>query len=361
MLARLICIAAILSTATAYAQFQNAPTSSDMLREAAKNAHLSMQFTGRTPAELKAWQESFSAKLRQLLGPFAPPTKWETIVEERVDLEHHTRERLVLVADGHPRLPVYRLLPRPLPDKPLAGVLAIHGHGGPYSVLGLERRNDQDVAAADTNFDYGREFAEHGYLVVVPCMTPFYPREPNSAKGSQDPCAIAFIRLQLLGKVLMAENLRDCLWSLELLAQDPRVDANRLGCAGLSYGGRMTMLTTALEPRIKVAAVSGACNVMQERILGKYSCGAQVIPGLLLYGDVPEIGSLIAPRPCVWEIGNQDSLIDPSWAQQALDRLGRAYSAAGASDQLIVDRFDGGHMWHGEVALPLFDKVLRGK
>ena len=48
----------------------------------------------------------------------------------------------------------------------------------------------------------------------------------------------------------------------------------------------MTMLTTAVEPRIRVAAVSGALNVMQERIRGNYSCGAQVIPGLLTIGDV---------------------------------------------------------------------------
>ena len=72
--------------------------------------------------------------------------------------------------------------------------------------------------------------------------------------------------MQLLGKVLMAENLRDCLWSVELLAHHDEVDAERIGCVGLSLGGRMTMLTTALEPRIKVCVISGALNVMQERI-----------------------------------------------------------------------------------------------
>jgi hypothetical protein len=191
----------------------------------------------------------------------------------------------------------------------------------------------------------------------VPCLTPFGPRLGKRA-GKQDACAVAFIRLQMLGKLLIAENLRDCLWALELLARHSRVDAGRLGCVGLSYGGRMTMLTAALEPRVKVAVISGALNVMQERIRGAYSCGAQVIPSLLKYGDVPEIGSLIAPRLAVWEAGLRDALIVPRWADEALARMRVAYRSLGAPDRLLVDRFEGGHVWSGGVAYPLLEKVL---
>jgi hypothetical protein len=84
-----------------------------------------------------------------------------------------------------------------------------------------------------------------------------------------------------------------------------------------------------------------------------------VIPGLLQYGDVPEISSLIAPRYCLWEIGSRDGLISPEWARTALDRLGRAYRAAGAADHLQVDRFEGGHQWSGGLAYPLLEDVLR--
>lgn len=136
------------------------------------------------------------------------------------------------------------------------------------------------------------------------------------------------------------------------------MDAKRLGCVGLSYGGRMALLTAALEPRIKVAVVSGALNVMQERMRGRYSCGAQVIPGLLKYGDVPEIASLIAPRHCVFETGSEDKLIAPKWADEALTRIRRAYKALGGEANLRRDRFKGGHVWSGRLAYPLLDKVL---
>jgi dienelactone hydrolase len=164
--------------------------------------------------------------------------------------------------------------------------------------------------------------------------------------------------MQLLGKLLIAENLRDALWALELLARHEEVDASRLGCIGLSYGGRMAMLTSAVEPRIKVAAVSGALNLMQERARGPYGCGAQIIPGLLRHGDTAEIGSLIAPRPCVWEAGLRDALIPAKQAEEMMGRMRAAYKALGAEDHLHLDRFEGGHVWNGKVSFPLIDKVL---
>jgi dienelactone hydrolase len=337
------------------------PTVDEHIRKLAEEAPLSLEFRGTTAAECRQWQAEFAAKLRALLGPHLPPAKWRTEVERTVELKDHRREELVLTAEGQPPLPVYLLLPSGKADKPRPGVLALHGHGkhGYDPVAGRDDLPGVAEAIKQCNYDYGRQLVRRGYVVAVPCLTPFGRRlgDPE-AYGKQDPCAVTFVRLQLLGKVLMAENLRDCLWALELLARHEQVDAKRLACVGLSYGGRMTMLTAALEPRVRAAVVSGALNVMQERVGARYSCGAQVIPGLLQVGDVPEIGSLIAPRPCVWEVGSRDGLISPRWADRALDRLRRAYRALGAEESLQVDRFEGGHEWSGRMAYPLLEKVL---
>jgi dienelactone hydrolase len=334
----------------------------DWIRQQAREAPLRMRFEGTTAAEARKWQEAFASKLRSLLGPHEPPTKWETKVEERTDLKDHRREMLLLTAPDHPPLPVYLLTPLGKSDRPRPGILALHGHGahGYHPVAGRDDLPGVARAIASANYDYGRQLVRKGYVVAAPCLSPFGRRlGDREAYGKQDPCAIAFLRLQLLGKLLIAENLRDALWALELLVHNKGVDASRLGCVGLSYGGRMTMLTSALEPRLGVAVVSGALNVMQERIAQRYSCGAQIIPGLLEYGDVPEIGGLIAPRPCVWEVGSHDGLIKPDWAKEALKRMGRVYRALGAEQNLLVDRFEGGHRWNGVVAYPLLEKVLK--
>jgi pimeloyl-ACP methyl ester carboxylesterase len=266
---------------------------------------------------------------------------------------------LLLTADGHPPLPVYLLLPKGAKGKRPA-ILALHGHGahGHHPVAGRDDLPGVADAIKNSNYDYGRQLVKEGYVVAVPCLTPFGDRLGKSA-GKTDACADTFIRMSLLGKTLMAENLRDCLWSIDLLAGRAEVDPDRIGCVGLSYGGRMTMLTAALEPRVKVCVISGALNMMQERISKPYSCGAQIIPGLLQYGDVPEIASLIAPRVCVWEVGSQDKLIDPIWADEILLRQRRAYKALDAFAKLSVDRFEGGHVWHGKGASIVLKRVLQ--
>jgi dienelactone hydrolase len=337
------------------------PSINDRIKALAENAPLAMQFRGTSAADCRKWQQEFSAKLRSLLGDFSPPKKWETITESSTELEDHRRDALILKAEGFPRLPVYLLTPSKKFEGKRAGIVALHGHGkfGYDPVAGRDDLPGVESAIKSSNYDYGRQLVRRGYVVAVPCLTPFGRRLGNAeAYKNQDACGITYLRLQLLGKLLMAENLRDSLWALELLARHERVEPAKLGYVGLSLGGRMTMLTTAVEPRIRVAVISGAMNVMQERVGGLYSCGAQVIPGLLNYGDVPEIGSLIAPRPCVWEVGSRDSLMVPKWVDEATARLGRVYKALDAEDQLHIDRFEGGHQWHGDVGYRVLEKAL---
>jgi dienelactone hydrolase len=333
----------------------------DWLKQAVADAPLSMRFKGTSADEACVWQKEFAAKLNTLLGPHAPPAKWKTIVVQTWKLDDHRREELLLVADGYPPLPVYLLSPI-AKGKRRPGIVAIHGHGehGHHAVAGRDDLPGVAAAIKSANYDYGRQLVRQGYVVAVPCLTPFGDRlRGRGLNGKIDACGDTFMRMQMLGKVLMAENVRDCRWALEMLARHEDVDADRLGCVGLSLGGRMTMMTTALEPRIKVAVIAGALNVMQERISKPYGCGAQMIPGLLLYGDVPEIASLIAPRPVLWQVGSRDKLIDPVWADDALNRQRRVYKALAAENQLMVDRFDGGHVWHGEAGEALLGKILQ--
>ncbi len=330
------------------------------LQKALVDAPLALRFDGDGAEECRAWQGRFRAKLAELLGPHQPPAEWRSTVEAKTDFDDHSRQTLLLEADGYPLLPLHLLLPKGGGKRP--GILALHGHGpfGNDAVAGIDNTPERAADIAKFNYDYGRQLARRGYVVVTPCFQPFGRRLDSKDAYGSDACAVSFVRLQLLGRTLIGENLRDALWSYSLLRGLPQVDPNRIGCVGLSYGGRMTMLTAAMEPRIRVAVPSGALNVMQERAMARYSCGAQVIPGLLQYGDVPEIGGLIAPRPALWEVGTRDGLMVKDWIGPAWERMERVYSALGASDQLNRDDFDGAHRWNGVKAYPLLDHVLKG-
>ena len=118
------------------------------------------------------------------------------------------------------------------------------------------------------------------------------------------------------------------------------------------------MLPAAMELRVKAVGVSGAVHRLQGRSGSHYSCGGQVIPGLLRYGDTPELGGLIAPRPCIWEIGSSDGLVVKGWDEKMKTRLQRAYTAAGQAKAIQFCHFEGGHRWDGATALPMLKKVL---
>jgi len=340
---------------------QRAPHVHDRIRKEAAEAALSMRFNGSSDAECREWQKLFHSKLEELLGPYRPPQRWKTTVEDTVEFDDHKRESLILEAEGHPALPLYLLSPKGRTER-RPGIVALHGHGplGHDLVAGVDPTPELRRHMEEGKFDYGRRLVRRGYVVAVPCFTPFGRRlDDPKAYGGTDACGVSFVRMQLLGKVLMAENLRDALWAFELLARRSDTDAERIGCVGLSYGGRITMLAAAMEPRIKIAVISGALNVMQERISIRYSCGAQVIPGLLKYGDVPEIASLIAPRPALWEVGTRDSLMVKDWIAPSWKRIRKAYVALGAGDSLEMDSFDGAHRWNGDNAYPFLAALLK--
>ena len=49
----------------------------------------------------------------------------------------------------------------------------------------------------------------------------------------------------------------------------------------------------------------------------------------------------------------------PGWAEQILRRQRVVTKALGAEERVIVDRHDGGHVWHGRVAGKVLAKELR--
>jgi len=339
------------------------PTMDEEILRSLDAAPLKLQFRGSTPAELAAWQQEFGTKLSALIGPHTPPKQWKARTISTREFPDHTREELLLEADATPALPLYVLRPKTSSVKRFPIVLCLHGHGqfGHDAVAGVEDTPELKEEIRKMNYDYGRQLVREGYLAVAPCFTPFGRRLDAKTRAARiDPCVPAFVRMMYLGRTVLGENLRDAMWALDYASARSDARADRVGCVGLSYGGRMTTVVSALDPRVRVAVISGALNVFQERMQGAgASCGSQVIPGLLEWGDTPEIGSLIAPRPVIWEAGRQDTLMVAGWLEKAAARIQRAYAAAGKPENFVVHRFDGGHVWNGETVIPHLAKVLR--
>ncbi|MBI3970712.1 MAG: dienelactone hydrolase family protein [Chloroflexi bacterium] len=321
-------------------------------------AQPSLLFEGGSPDELTEWQRRFRATLVQLLGIQPERAPLDLEYEDEVDCGAYVRHRVRYQTERDVWVPAYLLVPNGTATggHRSIGVLCIHGHGdfGKDSVAGIGGTPEREREIERCRYDFGHRFAEAGYVVLAPDLRGFGERRPGYPGPRVDYCMRNYMAATLLGTTVVALHLCDLAVALDVLQSLPYVDGDRLVCAGLSLGGRMTMMISAMDERVKACIPSGCLNLYQERFQALRQCGAQLIPGLLRYGDTPEIFSLIAPRPMAIEWGLRDPLIPHDWAERGLARIRRAYQASGAPQNLIVHRFDAGHVFDGARADEVF-------
>ena len=108
----------------------------------------------------------------------------------------------------------------------------------------------------------------------------------------------------------------------------------------------MTTYVAALDRRVKAAVIvcylSTIADALGDRGRGN-TCGSQFMFGLGLHGDIGDVAGLIAPRSCMVQIGSRDNCFVEADALKAYRHLKGIYRAAGASKQLVLDHFEGGH------------------
>jgi hypothetical protein len=116
----------------------------------------------------------------------------------------------------------------------------------------------------------------------------------------------------------------------------------------------MSMYAAALDRRVKAAVIccylSTLADALGERGRGN-TCGSQFLLGLRTIGEIADVAGLIAPRPCLVQIGKRDNVFAKDDALRAYRHLQRIYGAAGTANQLQLDLFDGGHEHHLAPAL----------
>jgi hypothetical protein len=146
-------------------------------------------------------------------------------------------------------------------------------------------------------------------------------------------------------------QVNDTRRAVTILQRLPDVDPGRVGMAGLSQGGRMTMYTGVADDRLKVLVASGACNTFRDRVaLMSGACGAQVLPGLFPRADTPELFGATAPRALQLQWGRKDPLIVAEYTEPGLERVRRCFRAAGTEERLSVHTFDGAHVFDLDAA-----------
>jgi len=317
----------------------------------------SMGFRAETREEWREWRDKLRAKLVELLGGFPQekcplnPEVLETVEEER-----YIREKVVFDSEPGASVPAYVLIPKGVTSNGKArALLCLHGHGrGKDDVAGIATNEvDRQRFIRPLNYDYAHQFAERGYFVLAPDARCFGERGQDGMT-----CTWAFTSGLLMGKIMVGMRVWDAIRAIDYLQTRPEVDGERIGCVGLSWGGTHTIYTAALDERIKVAVVSGYFGGFKDVLIDRGCCPCQYVPNILKYADLPDIVSLIAPRPLLIENGTRDPLYTLEVVKEEYTRVERVYNLLGAGDRIDIDIFEGGHQFSGRKAFDWVEKWL---
>jgi dienelactone hydrolase len=135
---------------------------------------------------------------------------------------------------------------------------------------------------------------------------------------------------------------------LDLLAERPEVNDQKMGVTGISGGGSQSWYIAAADPRIKAAApVCGAstleAQISTRTVDGHCDC---MMPINTYRIDFQNIGALIAPRPLLICQADRDGLNKVESVQQIYNDLKNFYGLYDAAEQIGYVETPGGHSYH---------------
>ena len=309
------------------------------------------------------WQGKAREKLLELLGDFPEPVPLKPEIDYSVDEGEYVRQRVVFAADKYMPLPAIVLIPKGLKkEKSAPAILCCHGHGpfGKDSVAGIKGSPERAADIEAANYNYGEQMARAGFVTICPDLRGFGERSDRYDRlEGRDPCNVNYVKGSIFGVYPLTLNIWDMKRCIDYLETLEEVDPGRIGMMGLSQGGTMTTFTTAVEPRIKACDIIGYVNPFSAfGIRDGNFCGSQVVPGLYRYFDPFDIAGLIAPRPCLMEMGVYDQCFPIGDLLRGYKGTSEIYEAAGASQRLLADIHPHGHAFSGDKAFSFFKENL---
>ncbi|MBM4030251.1 MAG: hypothetical protein FJ291_00520 [Planctomycetes bacterium] len=291
-------------------------------------AKFGMPFTAKTKDEAVEWQKRARARLLELVEKQMPRVSasdapLDLQLAKPEDKGDYSLAVGSFQGNGKPgtRYPVRLAVPKG--KGPFPAMLCLHGHGG---------NAEQTFDPKSIYHGFADRFARGGYVVLAPS----FPHHKYAAM-----------------------TLWDLMRCVDILAERPEVDRERIGVAGLSMGGEWTMWVGACDERLKAAVVSGwMCTT--EGVFSVPNCACWCLPGFVELMDVCEVHLLIAPRPLLFESAEKDGCFPIRHTKEGFGRIRAGYKVFAAEDAVAQDTWPAGHEWHGAVAYPFVDKALGG-
>jgi len=309
-------------------------------------------FRARTKAEALRWQAGLRQRFVDLLGGFPPKAPLDARTLRREHLGDYRRETVLFWS--RPHLPVfcYFLVPDGYPE-PGPVMVAMPGHGrGVDDIVGIEKDGTQRAAPAGYQSDFALQLVGRGLAVLALEPLAFGHRRDEAARrADRTSCQPAAGAALMLGETMAGWRVWDVLRAIDYLETRRGVDPRRIGCVGISGGGTATLYAAAVDPRIKLAYVSGSFCTFLDSIYSLSHCIDNYIPGLLRTAEAYDIAGLIAPRHLFAEQGLEDPIFPVGGARTMFERTQRVYRVLEGEERFEMEVFPGKHEFWGRRGL----------
>ena len=223
---------------------------------------------------------------------------------------------------------------------------------------GLEGRpqDTADPKIESVYHSYAAHLADRGFIAYAP-QNPYI---------GQDAFRVIQRKANPIKWSLFSLIIRQHEQTLDWLAEQPFVDAERMGFYGLSYGGKTAMRVPAVLDRYACSICSADFNewiVKNATFHSRYSYmfgGEYEMPEFDLgntfnYG---EMAGLIAPRPFMVERGHEDGVAPDEWVAHEFAVVRRLYVQLGIADRTEIEFFDGGHQINSQATFRFLHRHL---
>ena len=308
----------------------------------------------RTPADLEARNRFVREKFKQMLGAYPERTPLQPVVVSSREREGYRVENIMFQSR---------------PDYWVTGNLYIPTSGaGPYPGIISPCGHYALGRMAPTLQMAYLNLVRSGFVVLA-----YDPIGQGERRQYWDPQAnyaemdtvfehsMAGQLLILLGENLTQYRVWDGMRALDYLLTRSEVDQEKVGCAGHSGGGTLTLFISALDERVKCAVVveGGTSHRWPEHIspearVGPSDVEQNIFPAALYGVDLCDLHVAIAPRPLLAMIENYNP-----WFNLAAQHIRERYQLLGLPDKFATAEATDPHAWTVKLRLAATDWFCR--
>ena len=356
-----------------------------IIMDLSKDMNYPYSFLNEKFKNLEDFKSAGREKILELYGYHPRPVSANAEVIEQKEFNHYIREKVIFSTSEYFRIPAYVHIPKNLTGRAPA-IVDLHSHGGMFlygkeKVIDMQPNDQRMINYHKVNYE-GRptttEMVRRGYVVITIDAFMFGERRimmdedliygwDRSTYTEED---INYLngrcraKANTLVKSLIYTGMTwpgivswDDMRTVDYLITRPEVDPDRIGCIGVSFGGWRSLFLAGLDERISAACVSGFMSTVKPMLRNHIDTHSWVhfVPGLHRYLDIPDVVSMMAPKPLMVQQCRRDGLFPLEGMKESVEKIASVYQKAGVADQFEGRFYDINHILNVEMQDEAFD------